>query len=303
MGRAEASAAISGEQPRRRGKKIWIIFIIALAAVALAALLVYRHNITVTVSELTVPAAALPEEWDGLTIAQVSDLHNSDFDGHAQQLIDLLAAAEPDLIAVTGDLLDSYHPDLELALAFIREAVEIAPVYYVSGNHEARLPQLYQQLCEGMTEAGAVVLDDRSLLLQCGDSSIELLGLADPNFTISAAMSEQERQQRISARLEELLSGEGEYSILLSHRPELAELYAEAGIDLVLSGHAHGGQIRLPLIGALFAPNQGLFPKYTSGLYQLGETALVVSRGLGNSRFPFRINNPPELLIIMLQAD
>lgn len=303
MGRAEASAAISGEQPRRRGKKIWIIFIIALAAVALAALLVYRHNITVTVSELTVPAAALPEEWDGLTIAQVSDLHNSDFDGHGRQLIDLLAAAEPDLIAVTGDLLDSYHPDLDLALAFIREAVEIAPVYYVSGNHEARLPQLYHQLCEGMTEAGAVVLDDRSLLLQRGDSSIELLGLADPNFTISAAMSEQERQQRISARLEELLSGEGEYSILLSHRPELAELYAEAGIDLVLSGHAHGGQIRLPLIGALFAPNQGLFPKYTSGLYQLGETALVVSRGLGNSRFPFRINNPPELLIITLQAD
>ena len=303
MGRAEASAAISGEQPRRRGKKIWIILIIALAAVALAALLVYRHNITVTVSELIVPAAALPEEWDGLTIAQVSDLHNSDFDGHARQLMDLLAAAEPDLIAVTGDLLDSYHPDLDLALAFIREAVEIAPVYYVSGNHEARLPQLYQQLCEGMTEAGAVVLDDRSLLLQRGDSSIELLGLADPNFTISAAMSEQERQQRISARLEELLSGEGEYSILLSHRPELAELYAEAGIDLVLSGHAHGGQIRLPLIGALFAPNQGLFPKYTSGLYQLGETALVVSRGLGNSRFPFRINNPPELLIITLQAD
>ena len=303
MGRTEASAAISGEQPRRRGKKILIILIIALAAVALAALLVYRHNITVTVSELTIPAAALPEEWDGLTIAQVSDLHNSDFDGHGRQLIDLLAAAEPDLIAVTGDLLDSYHPDLELALAFICEAVEIAPVYYVSGNHEARLPQLYQQLCEGMTEAGAVVLDDRSLLLQRGDSSIELLGLADPNFTISAAMSGQERQQRISARLEDLLSGEGEYSILLSHRPELAELYAEAGIDLVLSGHAHGGQIRLPLIGALFAPNQGLFPKYTSGLYRLGEMALVVSRGLGNSRFPFRINNPPELLIITLQAD
>lgn len=303
MGRTEASAAISAEQPRRRGKKILIILIIALAAVALAALLVYRHNITVTVSELTVPAAALPEEWDGLTIAQVSDLHNSDFDGHGRQLIDLLAAAEPDLIAVTGDLLDSYHPDLELALAFICEAVEIAPVYYVSGNHEARLPQLYQQLCEDMTEAGAVVLDDRSLLLQRGDSSIELLGLADPNFTISAAMSGQERQQRISARLEDLLSGEGEYSILLSHRPELAELYAEAGIDLVLSGHAHGGQIRLPLIGALFAPNQGLFPKYTSGLYRLGETALVVSRGLGNSRFPFIINNPPELLIITLQAD
>ncbi len=106
----------------------------------------------------------------------------------------------------------------------------------------------------------------------------------------------------ISAQLDVLLDDQSAYTILLSHRPELFDVYHEAGIDLVLCGHAHGGQVRLPFIGA-FAPNQGFFPEYTAGLYRQGDTQMVVSRGLGNSSFPIRINNPPELVVITLQAD
>ena len=279
------------------------MFIISLVVCLLAlSAYLYWENTTIEVTSLEVADSAIPAAFDGFTIAHISDLHNTEFGLQQERLLQKLAEAEPDLIAITGDLLDSYHPDITVAMEFINGAIAIAPIYYVTGNHESRLPELYAQLCEQMESAGVVVLDNKAVTLEYGSSAVTLLGIDDPTFSAESDQYE-DNEQVISAQLDALLDEQSEYTILLSHRPELLDVYHEAGIDLVLCGHAHGGQIRLPFIGALLAPNQGFFPEYTAGLYHQGGTQMVVSRGLGNSSFPIRINNPPELVVITLQAD
>lgn len=287
----------------KQAKKKTRMFIISLLVclIALSAYL-YWENTTIEVTFLEVVDFAIPVDFDGVTIAHISDLHNTEFGQQQERLLQKLVEAAPDLIAITGDLLDSYHPNITVAMEFINGAIAIAPVYYVTGNHESRLPELYAQLREQMESAGVVVLDNKAVTLEYGSSIIRVLGVDDPTFSAESDQYE-DNEQVISAQLDVLLDDQSAYTILLSHRPELFDVYHEAGIDLVLCGHAHGGQVRLPFIGALFAPNQGFFPEYTAGLYRQGDTQMVVSRGLGNSSFPIRINNPPELVVITLQAD
>ena len=287
----------------KQAKKKTRMFIISLLVclIALSAYL-YWENTTIEVTFLEVVDFAIPVDFDGVTIAHISDLHNTEFGQQQERLLQKLVVAAPDLIAITGDLLDSYHPNITVAMEFINGAIAIAPVYYVTGNHESRLPELYAQLREQMESAGVVVLDNKAVTLEYGSSIIRVLGVDDPTFSAESDQYE-DNEQVISAQLDVLLDDQSAYTILLSHRPELFDVYHEAGIDLVLCGHAHGGQVRLPFIGALFAPNQGFFPEYTAGLYRQGDTQMVVSRGLGNSSFPIRINNPPELVVITLQAD
>ena len=280
----------------KQAKKKTRMFIISLLVclIALSAYL-YWENTTIEVTFLEVVDFAIPVDFDGFTIAHISDLHNTEFGQQQERLLQKLVEAAPDLIAITGDLLDSYHPNITVAMEFINGAIAIAPVYYVTGNHESRLPELYAQLREQMESAGVVVLDNKAVTLEYGSSIIRVLGVDDPTFSAESDQYE-DNEQVISAQLDVLLDDQSAYTILLSHRPELFDVYHEAGIDLVLCGHAHGGQVRLPFIGALFAPNQGFFPEYTAGLYRQGDTQMVVSRGLGNSSFPIRINNPPELV-------
>ena len=285
----------------KQAKKKTRMFIISLLVclIALSAYL-YWENTTIEVTFLEVVDFAIPVDFDGFTIAHISDLHNTEFGQQQERLLQKLVEAAPDLIAITGDLLDSYHPNITVAMEFINGAIAIAPVYYVTGNHESRLPELYAQLREQMESAGVVVLDNKAVTLEYGSSIIRVLGVDDPTFSAESDLYE-DNEQVISAQLDVLLDDQSAYTILLSHRPELFDVYHEAG--LVLCGHAHGGQVRLPFIGALFAPNQGFFPEYTAGLYRQGDTQMVVSRGLGNSSFPIRINNPPELVVITPQAD
>ena len=173
----------------------------------------------------------------------------------------------------------------------------------VSDLHNAEFgknPQ-YDTLKAGLEAAGVIVLEDETVYLEQSGETIALLGLADPDFTVKGDMF-GEVPAMVSTKLRNLIDDESRYTILLSHRPELFETYGEGGIDLVLSGHAHGGQFRLPFIGGLVAPNQGLFPKYDAGLYTDGGTSMVVSRGIGNSIIPFRFNNRPEIVLVELSA-
>ena len=182
----------------------------------------------------------------------------------------------------------------------MQESVRIAPTYYVTGNHEAASPQ-YDTLKAGLEEARVIVLEDEAVSLERNGETITLLGLGDPDFTVNGDMF-GETSAMVSTKLKNLDDGEGGYTILLSHRPELFETYVNCGTDLVFAGHAHGGQFRLPFIGGLVAPNQGLFPQYDAGLYTDGSTSMVVSRGIGNSIIPFRINNRPEIVLVELNA-
>lgn len=147
-----------------------------------------------------------------------------------------------------------------------------------------------------MQEAGVTVLHDSEILLERNGVFVSLIGMDDPSYAAQNSGS-----LNVDQRITELTAKES-YTILLSHRPELFRLYSEAGIDLVLSGHAHGGQFRLPFVGGLVAPDQGFFPEYDAGQYSDGGTNMIVSRGIGNSIIPIRFNNRPEVVLIELQT-
>lgn len=232
----------------------------------------------------------LPEAFDGYRIAHISDLHNAQMGRDNAKLLALLEQAQPDMIAMTGDLIDSRRTDVQVALDFVAQAVKIAPCYYVTGNHEARISE-YTTLRDGLLDLGVTVLEDSLAVIERGGQTISVLGVNDPNFYTDDNMT---------SRLQPLTEGQDGYALLLSHRPELFSTYVQSGVDLVLSGHAHGGQFRLPFVGGLIAPHQGFFPEYDSGLYTQGGTSMLVSRGIGNSLFPLRFNNRPEVLLITL---
>lgn len=255
-------------------------------------------NLSVETTKLTVISKDLPEAFDKFSIAHISDLHNAEYGKNNEKLIDILEAESPNIIAITGDLIDSNHTNLEVALSFAQQAVKIAPCYFVTGNHEAWIGSQYEELKTSLQNTGITVLQDEAIELNYGDVCIQLIGLNDPDF------SERDRllsESILEAKLSQVNISDG-FTILLSHRPEYFNVYQNKNIDLVLSGHAHGGQFRLPFGGGVIAPGQGLFPKYDAGAYTENGTTMIVSRGIGNSIIPVRINNPPEIVIIELNC-
>ena len=274
----------------------------AVVAIVLVALVIgiAWGNTALELNTYTISSSKLPQSFDGYRIAHVSDLHNTEMGKDNEKLLAMLRDAAPDMIAITGDLVDSRNTDIEVALQFVREAVKIAPCYYVTGNHEARISE-YDELKEAMEAAGVTVLKDAQTEISLTGEFITLIGVNDPSYQTDYLFGDAKTV--MNTKLEELHTEQDRFTILLSHRPELFDTYADHSIDLVLSGHAHGGQFRLPFIGGLVAPNQGLFPEYDAGIYTEGNTNMLVSRGVGNSILPFRINNRPEVILIELQAE
>lgn len=254
-------------------------------------------NKAVQVTDLPLVLDHLPEGFEGFRIAHLSDLHNTEFGEDNEKLLRALREAEPDIIAITGDIVDSRRTDFDVALAFLEEAVKIAPCYYVTGNHEGRLSN-YRELKNDMEALGVAVLENKSAILTAGGDTLTLMGIDDPNLANDGLYGEKEVVT--AARIQGLQTEETGFSILLSHRPDLFDVYVRSGVDLVLSGHVHGGQFRLPFVGGLYAPSQGFFPEYDAGVFQRENTTMVVSRGLGNSAFPLRFNNRPEIILITL---
>ena len=254
-------------------------------------------NTALEVHEYEIRSDELPKSFSGFRIAQVSDLHNAEFGTDNVKLLTMLAETKPDIIVLTGDLIDSRHTDVGMALAFARQAVEIAPVYYVSGNHEARVTA-YEELKTGLRAGGVMVLENQKIEITREEEHLTLMGIDDPSFRERYLFGDAAgaAQQAMDA-LQEETDG---YTILLSHRPELFHVYVEKGMNLVFSGHAHGGQFRLPLVGGLVAPNQGLFPAYDAGQFTQENTTMIVSRGVGNSIIPIRVNNRPEIVVVTL---
>ena len=255
-------------------------------------------NIALEVNEYEIVSDRIPEAFAGFRIAQVSDLHNKDFGEGYGQLLTLLSQINPDIIVVTGDLIDSRQTDLDVALEFAWQAGKIARVYYVSGNHEARVPE-YEDLKVGLVKAGVVILENQKVEITREGESITLMGIDDPSFQEDYLFGDSESVARQA--IENLQNESDGYTILLSHRPELFDLYVETEMDLVFSGHAHGGQFRLPFVGGLVAPNQGFFPKYDAGQFTEENTTMIVSRGVGNSIIPIRFNNRPEIVLVTLR--
>lgn len=282
------------KEPKKRKRSLWTIFVVILTAVLVCAV---WENTAIETQYYTISSPKIPAAFDGFRIAHISDLHNAQFGEDNKVLLDMLRREKPNQIYITGDLIDSRRTDTAVALSFLRQAVEIAPCYYVTGNHESRLADC-QQLKKQMLDLGVVVLSDMNLHLVKNKQSICVIGVDDPGLS-----SGDQSDEACMVKKLEKLAGDEDFTILLSHRPELMDVYSRYGIDLVFSGHAHGGQIRLPLIGGLVAPNQGWLPEYDAGLFERGQTRMIVSRGLGNSLFPLRFNNRPELIIVELKCE
>jgi predicted MPP superfamily phosphohydrolase len=256
-------------------------------------------NLSIQTTDITITNSNLPLSFDGFRIAHVSDLHNTEFGKDNQRLIEILKNAQPDIIAITGDIVDSNRTDVDTALNFARQAAEIAPCYFVAGNQETSISDSeYSRLKDGLTQIGVTILKDSKVTIERGEEKISIIGIEDfflqnaGEFTLSIDAD----------KLCELNSDE-QFSILLSHRPDYFDDYVKSGCDLALTGHTHGGQFRLPYIGGLYVPSQGFFPEYDAGIFSQDGTDMIVSRGLGNSRFPFRFNNRPEVIIIELKTE
>ena len=276
-----------------------IIFLIIFAALTIWTLWGNTALMTNEI-QITLSGSSLPASFSGFRIAHVSDLHNTEFGKDNTKLLRMISESRPDIIVITGDLVDSNRTDIDVALAFAGKSAEIAPTYYVSGNHEAYISQQeYEILKTGLETAGVTVLEDEAVRLERNGEEIALIGLADPDFTVKSNLFGEVPAMTMT-KLKSLTSEENIYTILLCHRPELFDTYVSSQVNLVLSGHTHGGQFRFPFIGGLIAPNQGFFPKYDAGLFTEGNTNMIISRGLGNSVIPLRFNNRPELIVIEL---
>lgn len=268
----------------------------SIIILVLIVLLVIVYNKKIVISNITYKNSKIPSSFDGYKILQISDLHNAEFGKNQKTLIEKTKEIDPDIIFITGDLIDSYNTNINIAMKYIDGITDIAPIYFIPGNHESRI-ESYNELCDRLTSSGVKILNNKNVFIQKDSSSIGLIGLDDPAFIQTS--NQDELFKKLLVDLSKDM--DSAFKILLSHRPEKLVDYKAAKVDLVFSGHAHGGQFRIPFVGGLLAPNQGFFPKYTSGIYKDENTSMIVSRGLGNSIFPFRINNSPELVVVTLE--
>lgn len=275
------------QKSRNTKKQKYIKLAIALSIVIVIILFCNFQNKHLETTYYTYEADQLGVDLDCYRIVQISDLHNAKFGKNNQKLVDRIRECEPDMIVLTGDLVDSNHTNVDRAVQFVDEIVKICPVYYVTGNHEYWLEKSeYDELMDGLIGAGVVILDDQVVEISRGDAKFRLVGLDDKSLA--------------DGTLEALLSDEKEFTVVLAHEPQYLARYAGTGVDLVLSGHAHGGQFRLPFVGGIVAPDQGFLPEYTAGEYYMDGTEMIVSRGLGNSVIPVRLFNYPEIVCVEL---
>jgi len=260
-----------------------------------------RQLLHVKLTRHIVESSKIPEPFDGFKIVHLSDLHNNRLLCRDDRLFSRIQKLAPDIIVITGDIVDSILPQFEIASDFASKLAGICDVYYVPGNHEAQIPGrdiLFRQL----KNSGLKMLFDTREDIIKNDEIITITGLMDPRFKKERTIRKTHDNMHITLKLRELPDiDEDRFNILLSHKPEHFSIYSNYHYDLIMSGHAHGGQWRFPYIGAVFSPGQGLFPQYTSGMYTTGKSTMIVSRGLGNTKLPLRINNPFEVALITLK--
>lgn len=274
-----------------------------LTGVGLLSWFLYTQNNQLVTTNFSCYFKHLPKAFDGLNIVHISDLHNKTFRKNQAPLIKKINQATPDVIFITGDIVDSRRYNEQPSLVLTKQLVDIAPVYYVTGNHEAK-SENFELLEKNLRATGVQVLRNETAFLREQEQYLSITGIDDPSFAKDFPYSDDTLFMEQAIQLaEQAIQKQPDFRILLSHRPEKLALYAKHPFDLVFSGHAHGGQIRIPFLGGLIAPHQGFFPAYTAGLHKQNKTNLIVNRGLGNSMFPFRIFNRPEIVTMTLNRE
>ena len=289
--------------PRRRPRRKrrhplrWIVGLAVLALGGWAWFQWQCWGLQVTHTEAALDR--LPAEFDGYKIVHLSDLHGHEYGEGSEKLLSLVREQKPDLIVITGDLIDQ-ESQLQMIPALAKGLAAVAPTYYVTGNHEWGLGTgTVRELKNLLSQCGVTPLSNQYELLERNGAQIVLAGVDDPN-----GYADQTTPEELYARIEN--NAPGLFTLLLAHRNDRFGQYADAGYDFVMSGHGHGGIVRLPFVGGLVGTNRQFFPKWTSGIYTLGDSTLFVSRGLGNNTVPFRgfrVFNRPELAVVTLKRE
>lgn len=272
----------------------------AAATAAITAGLFRYGNGRLSITRYTVSLPALPEAFCGMRLVHLSDLHAASFGKDQQRLLAAIEALSPDMVIITGDLIDRRRTGDERgmrpALTLLNALGKRYPTVRVDGNHEPR-SRVGALFAEKAAATPVTDITGTGLRLTRADQSITLVGIPD------MACFDHDEAAWADNMHRQLAEYDGDFLLALSHRPQFLKEYAAEGLPLVLCGHAHGGQWRLPLIGALYAPEQGVFPQYTEGVHREGDTHMVISRGLGNSGFPLRLFNRPEIVEIVLKIN
>jgi len=276
------------ETAKNRNKKLKRFLIFGFACVCFGLFLWYQNK-HLDVDNFIVQTEKILGDLDGFKIVQISDLHNANFGRDNDKLLTLIKNQNPDIVVITGDLVDSNHTNINRALEFAFKVQEICPTYYVTGNHEYWLAEKdLDFLLSGLRAKGIIILENECVNIEKDNSSFILVGLDDRNLSDNTLTNI-------------LQDHKGEFTVLLAHEPQYISYYSREKVDLVMSGHAHGGQFRLPFIGGVVAPDQGFNPQYTDGEYKNNDTTMIVSRGLGNSIIPVRLFNYPEIVCVELR--
>ena len=277
-----------------------IVIVLLLLLVVL--LRIYIDNEIPKVSNVEIKSPKLPEAFDGYKIVQLSDLHSKSFGNNNEMLIDMIDKESPNIIVMTGDMVTANEKYFTVFYSLVKELTKKYRVYYVYGNHEGELSsKLKSEITAFLKENGVIVLDNDYISIEKNNEKINLYGLCytQKYYSYKGGKKHIITENYIKNKLGTI--DKNKYNILLTHNPLFFDAYSGYGFDLTLSGHVHGGLIRLPFIGGILSPERKFFPQYSAGVYEKGNSKLVVSRGLSRGTKGFRFFNRPDVVSITLK--
>lgn len=282
-----------------------MIFVIPVIILLFAYL--YIENNRIVISELNYESEKVPEEFEGFKILQLSDLHSKVFSRDNLSLINMIEEVHPDIIVMTGDMINHDDSNYNAFIKMAEAASGLCNTYFIYGNNEERLEDHKKNyLIDELEKRGVYILNDKKVSIERGKSEIVLYGITmklsyykpyKGIHHINIRLTEKEISDKLGAPSSEKVN------ILLAHNPVYFESYVHWGADLILTGHIHGGIIRLPFLGGLLSPDRSFFPKYFRGKYKYGRGEMVVNCGLGSKKLLPRVFNPPELTVINLSKE
>lgn len=254
----------------------------------------------------------IPKEFNNFKIVQVSDLHNKTFGKNNEKLLKKIHEEEPDIVVITGDLVEGDKNNFHVSLNFLDELTKSYEVYHIIGNHEQKslikkYKKEYELYFKELSKKPIINLENDKVIVNKDNSSINIFGLIIPLEKYPYFLKNfKNRKEGLDKDFIKNSLGEidkNEYNVMLAHTPFFFEDYSDYGADLVLSGHVHGGIIRLPVLGGVLSPNREFFPKYDFGNYKKDDTTMILSKGLGGSKVLIRFNCRPEIVSITLRSE
>jgi len=289
---------------KRKHKKFAAKFFLIIIFLFVAELII--SNTILSITKVTIKNKKIPASFDNFKIVQLSDLHSKSFGKDNIRLIRAVKNQNPSIIVLTGDMINSTDTDFTTLYSLAEDLVKICPVYYIVGNHEQMLAvQLRAQMIQNLKDLGVNILDNEKAAIVKGNEKINLYGLWF-NLRYYRNLKDDDKDYYLQTQKLRQLEGKPntkQYNVLLAHNPVYFDTYSKWGADLTLSGHIHGGMIRIPFKGGLFSPEIEFFPKYDAGIYKIGDNTLFVNRGLGNGLIGLRFFNRPEISVITLKTE